>query len=161
MLRIMAILAVSSALIYILLAIKGWAKQAARWKVRTRGAQPAHGARAEPATPDIPRRAYFWGLAFAVLFYYGFLIWWGRYGIGRAVKLSLACFAAVGLIQFALRYAGMIDIEGLGESIAVGLLISVPIRAVGGIYVANHDGDWRSAILTQRRMRRQAGNGDA
>lgn len=156
----MVILAVASGVIYILLAIKGWVKQTARLEVRPQGAQLVHGIRAQLTTPDTPRRAYFWGLAFAVFFYYGFLIWWGRYGIGRAVKLTLACFAAVALLQFALRYAGMIDIDGLGESIAVGLLISVPIRAVGGIYVANHDGGWRSEIVARRKMSSHAANGD-
>jgi hypothetical protein len=47
----------------------------------------------------------------------------------------------------------MIHIEGIGESFLVGLLIAVPIRALGGIFVAMYDTSWRSEIVAQRRMR--------
>ena len=129
--QIMLGLAVASAVIYLLLVIKGWVKQL--------------------KTPDTSRRSYFWGLAFAVFFYYGFLIWWARYGIKMALKLTLACFVAVGFLQFVLRYAGIIEIDGIGESIALGLFLSVPIRAVGGIYVAYRDVDWRNDNLLRKR----------
>lgn len=155
----MAILAAASAFIYILLTIKGWAKQARLSQERTKVEQPANSERLQRASPDAPPRAYFWGLTFAVLFYYGFLIWWGRYGLGRAVKLTLACIVAVGLVQIVLRSAGMIDIHGIGESIAAGLFIAVPIRAVAGIYVAKNDNSWRSAVVAQRRLRTQSAKG--
>ena len=155
----MLILAAASALIYLLLAFKGWGKQAQRSSKRVpvdHHRQSEVGERPEQASPDAPQRSYVWGLAFAVLFYYGFLIWWARYGLGRAVKLTLACIAMVGLLQLALRSAGMIDIDGIGESIAAGLFIAVPIRAVAGVYVAKHDNSWRRAIVAQRNLRIQA-----
>jgi hypothetical protein len=50
----------------------------------------------------------------------------------------------------------MIDIDGIGESIAAGLFLAVPIRAVTGVYVANHDNSWRRAIVALRNLRAQA-----
>lgn len=157
----MAFLAAASAFIYILLTIKGWTRQVRRSHGSTKVERPVNSGRPQRTSPEAPPRAYFWGLTFAVLFYYGFLIWWGRYGLGRAAKLTLLCIVAVGLVQILLRSTGMIDIDGIGESFAVGLLIAVPIRALAGIYVARYDNSWRSEIVAQRRMCAQSASEDA
>ena len=140
MLRILLILSAISAFIYLLFAFKGWLGQLRRRK----------------HSPDAPPRAYFWGLTFAVLFHYGFPLWWWRYGLRNALKLMIFCVSSVMVVKAILGATGAIDVDGLGESIAASLFIAVPIRAIAGLWLAKHDAVWRSAILLQRKAHLQA-----
>jgi hypothetical protein len=157
MLRILLTLAAASAAIYVLLALRDWARHARASRTTTleehRSATDALDSAPGKATP----RAYLWGLAFAVLFYYGFPIWWARYGLRRAITLTLVCICAVGLVQYLLVSADFIEIGNVAESFGAGLLLAVPIRAIAGLYVAKHDSAWRFAILACRRRRGQSG----
>lgn len=99
--------------------------------------------------------AYFWGFAFVVLFYYGFPVWWWRYGFQNACKLILYCILIVAATQAILRYANLVEVHGLGDSFAVSLLIAVPIRALAGFWVAKNDGRLRNAIVIDRSARRK------
>tara|TARA_R110002167_G_scaffold12858_1_gene54631 strand:- start:64 stop:387 length:324 start_codon:yes stop_codon:yes gene_type:complete len=104
----------------------------------------------------MPLRAYFWGLAFAVLFYYGFPVWWWRYGLRNTMQLLGICVVLVVAIQTILRVTGAIEVDNFGESMAVGLIIAIPIRVIAGFWVAKYDAKWRRAILLQRKARMQA-----
>ena len=128
-----------SAVLYILLSIRGWFEQVSKWQ----------------GVSGVPRRAYFCGLTFALLFYYGFPLWWWRYGLWKALHLVFVCVGAVAVLQAILRTTGSIEVESLGESIVVALLLSMPIRAIGGIWVACRDAEWRSAIRQRRQCRLQ------
>lgn len=97
--------------------------------------------------------AYFWGFAFAVIFYYGFPIWWWRYGLRSAVKITVVCIALVVATQVLLRMSGVIDVDGFVESLITGLLIAVPIRAAAGIWIAKNDFRLRQAINLERKTR--------
>lgn len=101
-----------------------------------------------------PSRAYFWGLAFAVVFYYGFPVWWWRYGLQNACKLVISCMLIVAATQAILRYAGLIEVDGFYEAVAFGLLIAVPVRSLAGLWVAKNDKRWRNAIVIKRGARK-------
>ena len=134
MLKIFLVLSGISALLFCVAAFTGW-----RRRKKSGSAQP--------------RRAYFWGLMFALLFYYGFPVWWWRYGLRKTLELMLACIVAVMTLQAILRAIGAINVDGLGESFAVGLFLAVPIRAVAGLWVTRRDAEWRSAIILSRKAR--------
>ncbi len=134
MLKIILILSGISALLFCVAAFTGWR-------------------RGKKSGATLPRRAYFWGLMFAFLFYYGFPVWWWRYGLRKTLELILACIVAVMALQAILRAAGLINVDGLGESLAAGLFVAVPIRAVAGLWVARRDAEWRSAITLSRKAR--------
>lgn len=99
------------------------------------------------------RRAYFWGLMFALLFFSGFPVWWWRYGLRKTFELMIACGLAVMTVQIILRVIQVIKVDNLGESIGVGLFIAVPVRAIAGLWVARRDAEWRSAIVQSRMAR--------
>lgn len=143
MARILLILTAISAALYLLLALTSW----------FRGASERRSVR-EQAPKSYP--AYFWGFAFAVVFYYGFPVWWWRYGFQNACKLILSCILIVAATQAILRYAELVEVDGLGESFAVSLFIAVPIRALAGFWVAKNDGRWRNAIVMERSARRKS-----
>jgi hypothetical protein len=151
MLRILLTLAAASAAIYVLLALRGWARQARASRTTILEDHRSATDALDSATGKAPPRAYLWGLAFAVFFYYGFPIWWARYGLRRAITLTLVCVCAVGLVQYLLVSADVIEIGNVAESFGAGLLLAVPIRAIAGLYVAKHDREWRIAILAHRR----------
>lgn len=138
MARILLTLTVISAVLYCLLAVVSWTRQ-----FRKRG----------KASIAAPFPAYFWGFTFAVFFYYGFPIWWWRYGLRNAIKLVLSCIFLVAATQAILRLTGMIEVNGFAESVGASLFISVPIRALAGFWVARNDWRWRSAILVERKAR--------
>ena len=148
MARILLILTAISVTLYLLLAVTSWLRHS-----NERKNAPAQAAKPYPA--------YFWGFAFALVFYYGFPIWWWRYGLRNACKLILACVLIVAATQAILRYAQMIDVDGLGESFAASLFIAVPIRALAGIWVAKNDRRWRNAIVMKRNAARSVVAGDA
>jgi hypothetical protein len=143
MLRLLLVLGAVSALLYVAFSI---VRHSTRPSIR-RSMRP----HADQSVLVRPNSAYFWGLLFALVFYYGFPLWWWRYGLLRAVQVMLACVAATALLQAVLRTTGAIQVDGLGESVAASLLLSVPIRAIGGLWVARRDAEWRSAILERRR----------
>lgn len=148
MARILLILTAISVALYLLLAVTSWLRHANERKNA-------------PTQATKPYPAYFWGCAFALVFYYGFPIWWWRYGFRNTCKLILACVLSVAAIQALLRYAEMIDVDGLGESIAASLFIAVPIRALAGIWVAKNDRRWRNAIVMKRKAPQSVLAGDA
>ena len=148
MTRIMLILTAITAALYLLIVITSWLRRASERKRDLGKAQR-------------PSPAYFWGFAFAVFFYYGFLIWWWRYGFQNTCKLILSCVFIVAATQATLRYAGLIEVDGPGESFAVSLLIAVPIRALAGFWVAKNDRRWRNAIVIKRNARRNIVASDA
>lgn len=65
--------------------------------------------------------------------------------------LLVTCIGVGAIVQFGLRAIGAIEVDNFIESIGVGLLIAVPIRATAGFWVANKDAEWRRAILLKRR----------
>lgn len=130
-----------SAVLYLLLASTSW----------YRGASGKESAREEAPKPS---HAYFWGLAFAIVFYYGFPVWWWRYGLQNACKLVISCMLIVAATQAILRNAGLIEVDEFHEAVAFGLLISVPVRSLAGLWVAKNDKRWRNAIVTKRGARR-------
>jgi hypothetical protein len=148
MARILLILTAISVALYLLLAITSWFRHANARKIA-------------PAQAAKPYPAYFWGFAFALIFYYGFPIWWWRYGFRNTCKLILACVLIVAATQAILRYTGTIKVDGIGESFVASLLIAVPIRALAGIWVAKNDRRWRDAILMKRNAARSVVAGDA
>lgn len=146
--RILLTLTAISIALYTALAAASWLRErSGRKKTSTDTAQP------DPA--------YFWGFVFALVFYYGFPIWWWRYGLRNSFKLIITCIMLVAAAQAILRYAEMIEVEGLAESLAAGLIISVPIRALAGLWVAKNDRRWRNDILIKRNLARRVGAGDA
>jgi hypothetical protein len=130
MLRILIVLAVVSAAMYLAMSFAIWR----RTKLKAN------------QSSESPRPAYLWGFLFAVLFYYGFPLWWWRYGFRKALNLMIVCIGAGVLIQILLGVFGVIKIESLGDSVAIGLVISMPIRAIAGIWVARRDFYWRQAV---------------
>jgi hypothetical protein len=126
--KIFLVLASSSALFYSAMAVIDW-----------------RGCRTECATEN--PRAYFWGLLFALLFYFGFPLWWWRYGLRKSIWLMLGCMAPVMAVPAVLRLIGLISDSD--TSLAVGLLISVPVRGAGGMWVARRDAAWRGAKIVK------------
>ncbi len=102
------------------------------------------------------RHAYFMGLLFAGLYYYGFPLWWWRYGIKTTAKLLLTCIIAGAICQAVLRTIGMIVVDDFGKSFAISMLLAVPIRAIAGVWVARHDKCWRDSIVAERKAKSQA-----
>jgi hypothetical protein len=49
-----------------------------------------------------------------------------------------------------LRYLDVIEVSEFGEPHALGLLLSIPVRAIAGVWVANNDRRWRQAIVKKR-----------
>lgn len=134
--RILVALTLVSAVLYVVLAF------AIRQRMQRKSNQSN--------SPKLPRPAYFWGFLFAVLFYYGFPIWWWRYGFRRALYLMIVCVGGGFLIQTLLRIFDVIEVENFSASIAVGILIAVPIRAIAGVWVAMGDSHWRKTIISIR-----------
>lgn len=93
---------------------------------------------------------YFWGLSFAVLFYFGFPIWWWRYGFWRSAYLLVVCVGAVLIVKFSLLAMGA---KEAGESFVVAMLLFIPARAVGGFWVAHRDEVWRRTTRFKRSSR--------
>jgi uncharacterized membrane protein YadS len=138
MAKTLLILAAISAALFLILAVLSWRKHKnARKQV------------SENCTKQNP--AYIWGFVFALIFYYGFPIWWWRYGFQNACKLVFSCIAIAAAIQGVLRYLDVIEVRELGESLAWGLFLSIPVRAIAGIWVANNDRRWRQAIVLKRK----------
>ena len=148
MARTLLILTAISAALYLLLAVTSWVR-----RVSEKRRVP------EQATKPYP--AYFWGFAFAVVFYYGFPVWWWRYGLRNSCKLICSCILIVAATQAILLYTEVIDVDGFGESFAVSLLIAVPIRALGGFWLAKNDRRWRNAIVAKRNARTSVVASDA
>lgn len=146
MTRTLLILTAISAGLYLIFAVTSWLRLNSQ-------------RRNNPADPTKPYPAYFWGFAFALIFYYGFPIWIWRYGFRNACKLIVACLLVVAAIQAILRHAEMIEVDTLGESLAVSLLIAVPIRALAGFWVAKNDRRWRHAIVVKRSAARHIAAG--
>ena len=135
--RLVLLLAAAGALLYVLLATRSW--------LRSRRVPRGPSASARPS--------YIWGFLFAVIFYFGFPLWWWRYGLSKALQLMLVCIGGGMLIQVALRTMDAVEVNGLPGAIAVGLFIAVPIRAVAGLWVARRDASWRAAIVARRDAR--------
>ncbi len=113
----------------------------ARWLKQTRG---------ETAT----RSSYFAGLFFAGLYYFGFPILWWRYGIRITVMLLMTCIIASAAFQVLFLELGRGGASDSRSTLAIGMLIAVPIRAIAGIWVARHDKRWRDAIVAQRQAKK-------
>jgi hypothetical protein len=109
----------------------------------------------DPATELPP--SYFWGLMYAALFYYGFPVWLVRYGLENTCKLVFLCILVVAAVQAVFRQSGLIEADGFGESLAYSLLISVPVRAAAGLWVAKNDRRWRQSILNKRKAAKGRG----
>jgi hypothetical protein len=137
MAKTLLILAAISGALYLILAVLIWRKH------KNAGKQIP-----ENCTKQNP--AYVWGFVFALIFYYGFPIWWWRYGFQNACKLIFSCIAIAAAIQGVLRYLDVIEVSELGESLAWGLFLSIPVRAIAGVWVANNDRRWRQAIVLKR-----------
>ena len=146
--KILLTLTIISIALYIALAVISWFRH-----TKERRSIPAHAKEPYPA--------YFWGLAFALVFYYGFPIWFWRYGVRNTCKLIIACVLIIATIQAILRYLDVIEVDGLGESIAASLLIALPVRALAGFWVAKNDRRWRNAIVLKRSAARRVVASDA
>jgi hypothetical protein len=127
-------LSATSMFLYLLFNLSGWLKQA-------RGAP----------NDNSPRRAYLVGLLFAGIFYYGFPIWWWRYGLANTVKLFVMCLGAGAICQAILRGMGTLEVNDFGMSLAFAQIIAVPIRAIAGTWIAKNDARWRGAIALRRK----------
>lgn len=137
MAKLLLILAASSAVLYLMLAVLSWRKHK-----NARKQVPENCTKQNPA--------YIWGFVFALIFYYGFPIWWWRYGFQNACKLVFSCLAFLAATQGVLSYLGVIEVSEFGEPHALGLLLSIPVRAIAGVWVANNDRRWRRAIEKKR-----------
>lgn len=126
MFKVSLVLACVSALLYSIVAVIDW-----------------RGRRTKCATENT--RAYFWGFLFSLLFYYGFPLWWRRYGLPKSIWLMLVCIAAVMAVQAVLRLIGLLNDSD--SSIAAGFLISVPVRAASGMWVARRDAEWQGTKI--------------
>lgn len=131
------ILAAISAALYLILAVLIWRKHK-----NARKKAPENYTKQHPA--------YVWGFVFALIFYYGFPIWWWRYGFQNACKLVFSCIAIAAAIQGVLRYLDVIEVSEFRESLAWGLFLSLPVRAIAGVWVAINDRRWRRAIVKKR-----------
>lgn len=140
MLKTMLLLSGPSALLYLLFAFKGWLGQLGR----------------RQQSLAAPRKAYFWGLVFAALFYYALPLWWWRYGFGKSVTLILICLGLAAASQATLFATGAVGPDSFGGPIGVSFFVSIPIRVIIGLWVAKHDASWRSKILLQRIKRSQS-----
>jgi hypothetical protein len=111
MAKTLLILAAISAALYLILAVLSWRKH------KNAGKQIP-----ENCTKQNP--AYVWGFVFALIFYYGFPIWWWRYGFQNACKLIFSCIAIAAAIQGVLRYLDVIEVSewtnGEGLDVCVG-----------------------------------------
>ena len=148
MARILLILTVISTALYLVLAVTSWFRHTSKRK-------------SVPAQATKPYPEYFWGFTFAMVFYYGLPIWWWRYGLRNTCKLILACVLIVAVTQAILRYAKMIEVDGLVESFGASLIIAVPIRALAGFWVAKNDRRWRHSIVMKRNAACRVVAGDA
>ena len=133
MLWIQLALSTISVVLYILINRSGWRK-------RVSGERTA-------------RSGYYMGLLFAGLYYYGFPIWWWRYGIKTTAKLLLTCIIAGAIFQAVLRVLGVIVVADFGKSFAISMVIAVPIRAIAGAWVARQDTRWREATVEERKIK--------
>lgn len=97
------------------------------------------------------RPSYLWGLMYAAGFYYAFPVWLWRYGMRNTLKLIGSCVLAVAAIQALFRYVGLIEVNDFRDSLVFGLFFAIPVRAAAGFWVAQNDGRWRQAILSQRK----------
>ncbi len=138
MAKALLVLAAISAGLYLILAVLSWRKHK-----NARKQIPENSIKQNPA--------YVWGFVFALIFYYGFPIWWWRYGFQNACKLVFSCLAFAAAIQGVLRYLDVIEVREFGESLAWGLFLSIPVRAIAGVWVANNDKRWRQAIVLKRK----------
>jgi hypothetical protein len=101
------------------------------------------------------RPAYLWGLLFSGLFYYGFPLWWWRYGLRRALFIVIACICAVALILEILKFLDWITIDDQGTLMVLGLMFNMPVRAIAGMWVAKKDLAWRKSIVETRTQKLQ------
>lgn len=126
-------LSLTSVLLYLLVNARGW----------LRSMRKQDGTERQPP-------AYFIGLLFAGLYYYGLPIWLFRYGLKATSKLLLVCVACSALLLIALRILGMVEVEDFVQSLVYGQVTAIPIRAIAGSWVARNDSRWRSAAVQRR-----------
>jgi hypothetical protein len=131
MMRILLFLGVISGIFYLALV---W------WDVR----------RYRKKSAESSRPAYLWGLLFAVLFYYGFPLWWWRYGLRKALFVLIVCICAVALMLEILKLLDWIQVDDRQASMALGLIFAIPVRAIAGIWIAKQDSAWRESIVHKR-----------
>jgi hypothetical protein len=136
MLRILLILGVISGALYLVLV---WLDVRRRRKISAESSRPA----------------YLWGLLFALLFYYGFPLWWWRYGLRKALFVLIICICAVALILEILKFLDWIQVDNRAESMVFGFIYAIPIRAIAGIWVAKQDSAWRKLIILKRAQKSQ------
>ncbi|MDH1430159.1 hypothetical protein N5E89_18075 [Comamonas aquatica] len=133
MLKFFIALSLVSVVLYLLFNARGWLRSMRRQNDTEK--QPP---------------AYFLGLLFAGLYYYGLPIWLFRYGLNATFRLLLVCVACSALLLVALRILGMVEVEDFVQSLIYGQVAAVPIRAVAGSWVARNDSRWRSAAVQRR-----------
>ncbi len=143
--KIMLVLMAFSAGLYLL-----FAAASLIWRLRERRKNSER-------VPGETYPSYFWGLTFALVFYYGFPVWWWRYGLENTCRLIVSCILAVAALQGLVRYLGLIEVDELGESIAVSLVLAVPVRAVAAFWIAKNDHRWRQGILSKRKAAKLSG----
>lgn len=148
MIRIYLILGSISAALYILFSVINWFRH------------PGEDRKKQQLNSKLSP-AYFWGLLFASVSFYGFLIWWWRYGFRNCCKLILSFILMVAVTKAFFQYTELIDIDGLAGPFWSGQLISVPMRVLAGILVAKNDKRWRDSIIRIRNAKRSNVASDA
>lgn len=79
-------------------------------------------------------KAYFTGLMFATLFYYGAPIWLWLYGVKTTFFLIVYSIGAAFILAVTLG-----AVFGVSEPIAIGVLLQIPVRVIAGNWLArNH-----------------------
>lgn len=112
MLRLFLFQAITSLMLYLLLFIVPWSKEAQK---------------------PIPNKAYFTGLLFSTLYFYGTPIWLLLYGIKATFLLFIACIGVTIVLTMTLD-----AIYSIEDTLVVGLLLQIPVRVIAGGWLAHH-----------------------
>ncbi len=78
-------------------------------------------------------KAYFTGLMFATLFYYGTPIWLWLYGVKTTLFLILYSIGSAFILAMILG-----AVFGVSEPITIGILLQIPVRVIAGNWLAHN-----------------------
>ncbi|MEH6504372.1 MAG: hypothetical protein V7682_10790 [Cycloclasticus sp.] len=87
-------------------------------------------------------KAYFIGLLFATLLYYGTPVWLWLYGWRTTLLLIISCIGTVFVIAVIIGIIFSVE-----ETFVIGIFLQVPIRVIAGGWLANNHVRLRSKII--------------
>lgn len=90
---------------------------------------------------------FLWGALFSAFFYGFIVIGWYRYGFKKTFWLIAVCFL---LIFTTVRLL----CDDPDDRLVVAMLMAVPIRALGGVFVSRFDRCWRYSAIEKRHQAR-------